>query len=247
MAQLEILICTTLKRLHQVYDVLLPPMAEVAYVVSCQGVQDELPSPFQRPDVRFFTMKEMGLSRNRNAAFLHSTAPFLLLCDDDERLVPQTVQGIVEDFNAHPDADIIQYQFTGMGKRYPSAYVSSVELALRRKVAEAVRFDERFGIGSEHLACGEEEVFVSDALKQGFRLCHLPKTVCTVDGAGTGSLFLSEANVQRSKGAVFCLTRGRAYAYYKCTREALGYMLRQGVNPLPLLRNMYWGIRYVSS
>ncbi len=247
MAQLEILICTTLKRLHQVYNVLLPPMADVAYVVSCQGVHDELPSPFQREDVRFFTMKEMGLSRNRNAAFLHSTAPFLLLCDDDERLVPQTAQGIVEDFNAHPDADIIQYQFTGTGKQYPSSFVSSVELAIRRKVAEAVRFDERFGIGSEHLACGEEEVFVSDALKQGFRLCHLPKTVCTVDGAGTGSLFLSEAKVQRSKGAVFCLTRGRAHAYYKCTREALGYMLRQGVNPLPLLRNMYWGIRYVSS
>ncbi len=247
MAQLEILICTTLERLHQVHDVLLPHIADVAYVVSCQGVQGMMPSPFHRPDVRFFTMREMGLSRNRNAAFLHSTAPYLLLCDDDERLVPQTVRGIIDDFNAHTDADIIQYRIEGFYKDYPPIYVTSMELALRRKVAETVRFDERFGIGSEHLACGEEEVFVSDALKQGFKLCHLPKTVCTVDGAGTGSLFLSEAKVQRSKGAVFCLTCGRAHAYYKCTREALGYMLRQGVNPLPLLRNMYWGIRYVSS
>ncbi len=245
MAQLEILICTSLERLHLVQEVFLPPMDNIAYVVSCQGVEKSMPSPFHRDDVRFFTMKEMGLSRNRNAAFRHSQAPYLLLCDDDERLNQQTVRGIIEDFNNHPERDIIQYQFTGIQKQYPSSYVSSVELAMRRKVAEVVYFDERLGIGSEHLACGEEEVFVSDALKQGFKLCHLPKTVCTVEGASTGSRFLSDAKVQRSKGAVFCLTRSRAWAYYKCTREALGYMLRQGVNPLPLLKNMYWGIRYV--
>ncbi len=246
MAQLEILICTTLERLYQVHNVLLPALDDVAYVVSCQGVKDEMASPFQRPDVRFFTMEERGLSRNRNAALAHSRAPFLLLCDDDERLNPQTVLGIAEDFSAHPDADIIQYQFTGTGKHYPSSFVSSVELAMRRKVAEAVRFDERFGQGSLHLCCGEEEVFVYDARKRGFRLIHVPKQVCSTEGVSTGSLFFTDVKVQRSKGATFCLTRGRMYAYYKCTREALGYLLRQGVNPLPLLKNMYWGIRYVS-
>ncbi len=246
MAQLEILICTTLERLHQAQNVLLPAHDDIAYVVSCQGVKDAMPSPFQRPDVRFFTMTGMGLSQNRNAAFAHSQAPFLLLCDDDERLCQQTVLGIAEDFRAHPDADIIQYQFTGIGKRYPSSFVSSVELAMRHEVAEEVRFDERFGQGSLHLSCGEEEVFVHDARKRGFRLIYVPKQVCSIEGDSTGSLFLSEAKVQRSKGATFCLTRGRMYAYYKCTREALGYLLRQGVNPLPLLKNMYWGIRYVS-
>ncbi len=246
---LQILVCTTLSRLPSVRSVLLPPLPGVSYLVSCQGVPPSLAfvPPFSRPDVSFFTMPEFGLSRNRNAALLHSSADFLLLCDDDERLCQRTVLGIVSDFLAHPEWDIIQYQFSGDGKRYPSTYVSSVELALRRKVALSVRFDERFGLGSPYLACGEEDVFVADARRQGFAFGHIPRVVCTVANAGTGSAFLASPRVQRSKGAVFCHTRGAAYAYCKCLREALGWMLRRGVNPVPLLRNMFWGIRYVRS
>ncbi len=249
MFTLQILICTTLSRLSAVQSVLLPPLTDVSYLVSCQGVSDSAAfvPPFSRPDVVFFTMPEFGLSRNRNAALLHSSADFLLLCDDDERLCKQTVLGIVTDFLSHPEWDIIQYQFSGGGKRYPSTYVSSVELALSRVVARSVRFDERFGLGSPYLACGEEEVFVADARRRGFTFGYLPRVVCTVANAGTGSAFLANPRVQRSKGAVFCLTRGAVYAYCKCFREALGWMLRRGVNPIPLLCNMFWGIRYVRS
>ncbi len=244
-AKLDILVCTTLARLKGVERVLLPPIDGVGYVVSCQGVDEPIASPFSlRPDVRFFTMSGLGLSRNRNAAFFHAEADLLLLCDDDERLCERTVRSVAEDFDNHPEWDIIQYHADGLGKRYPSAYVSSVELAMRATVARAVSFDERFGVGSPYLACGEEEVFVADARRQGFRIGSVEKVICTLDGGSTGSRFLTDTRVQRSKGAVFRLTRGRTYSYYKCTREAMGWALRRGVNPLPLLRNMFWGIRY---
>ncbi|MCD8266100.1 MAG: glycosyltransferase [Prevotellaceae bacterium] len=245
MTSLQVLICTTLERLPNVRGVLLPPMEGVSYVVSCQGVDEALASPFAREDVELITMKGYGLCRNRNAALRHSKADFLLIADDDERLCPETLKGIPDDFAAHPECDLLQYRTEGTPKAYPPVYVSSVELAMRRRVAEQVRFDERFGAGSPELACGEEEVFLHEARAKGFRLGYVPKTVCRLLDEGSRTRFLEEPKWQRSKGAVVCLCRGRAYAYLKCLREALGWAVREKVNPLPLLRNMLWGIRYV--
>ncbi len=244
----EILICTTLHRLKQAAQVLLPPMSGVAYVVSCQGgeptVEDR--ALFARPDVRLVWMQEMGLSRNRNNAFAHAQGDVLVIADDDNLLCAATVQGIRQDFDNNPQWDIIQYRMQGSGKPFPALYVSSCELAMRRCVAQCIVFDERFGLGSEYLACGEEEVFVSDAHRMNFGFGQLDKVLCTVDGPTTGDRFLNDARVQRGKGATFARTRGACYAYYRCTREAMGYFFRRGINPLPLLRNMFWGIRYIS-
>ncbi len=242
----EILICTTVQRLRLAVQVLLPPMDGVAYLVSCQGGEPTAGERalFARPDVRLVWMQEMGLSRNRNHAFTHAQGEILVLADDDNPLCAATIQGMQQDFDDHPQWDIIQYRMQGSGKPFPALYVSSCELAMRRCVAQRIVFDERFGLGSEYLASGEEEVFVSDARLAGFCLGQLDKVLSTVDGSTTGDRFLTDIRVQRSKGATFARTRGAGYAYYKCTREALGYFLRQGINPLPLLRNMFRGIRY---
>ncbi len=244
--KIEILICTTVHRLHQVAKVLLSPMDGVGYVVSCQGGEptEEVKKLFVRPDVRLVWMQGTGLSRNRNHAFAHAKGDILVIADDDNPLCAATIQGLQQDFENHPQWDIIQYRMHGSGKSFPALYVSSCELVMRRIVAQRVSFDERFGLGSQELSCGEEEVFVSDAQGQGFGFGQLDKVLCTVDGSTTGDRFLTDVRVQRSKGATFARTHGLCYAYYKCSREALGYLLRRGVNPLPLLRNMFWGIRY---
>ncbi len=246
--RVEILICTTLHRLQQAAKVLLPPMDGVGYVVSCQGGEPtaEERALFARPDVRLVWMQEMGLSRNRNHAFTHAQGEILVIADDDNPLCAATVQGLQQDFDNHPQWDIIQYRMQGSGKPFPALYVSSCELAMRRCVAQRIPFDERFGLGSECLASGEEEVFVSDARLAGFGFGQLDKALCVVDGSTTGERFLSDARVQRSKGATFARTQGAGYAYYKCTREAMGYFFRRGINPLPMLRNMFRGIRYIS-
>ncbi len=243
---LQILLCTTLPRLAQAYGALAEPVEGISYIVSCQGVPEGFAPkpPAERTDVTLLPLSGLGLSRNRNNAFSHATAPYLLLCDDDERLCTDTLRGIAADFEAHPQWDMIQYQMQGTGKRYPADYITSGELAMRLKVALNVRFDERFGLGSPCLACGEEEVFVHDAKLKGFRLGRLPKTVCTISNPGTGHSFLSSRRVQRSKGAAFCHTLGPARASLRCIREAASCTLRHCANPLPLLRILFWGINY---
>lgn len=243
----EVLICTVPSRLPGVLRVLLPPMEGVCYLISCQGGEPAaaLRALFERPDVRLIWMDGMGLSRNRNHAFQHAQGDFLVIADDDNALVGETLLLLPDDFDAHPEWDMIQYRMEGAQKPFPSPYVSSCELVLRRNVALHVRFDERFGLGSPYLASGEEEVFVFQVEKEGFRMGRMDRFLCRLNGPTTGVRFLEDARVQRSKGAVFALIHGRCRACWLCLREALSWMLRKRVNPVPLIRNMFWGIRYL--
>ena len=51
--------------------------------------------------------------------------------------------------------------------------------------------------------------------------------------------------MQRSKGATFYYTKGLVYACLKSVRESLSLMLKKGANPLPIFRNMIWGVNYI--
>lgn len=239
----EILICTTLERLQQALRVPLPPMPGVSYLLSVQGGEPgHIPG---RPDIRVAWMRERGLCKNRNLALSLARGDVLVIADDDNELVPETIQSVAGIFEEHPTWDIIQLRGEGSGKPFPAPYVSSWELVLRRATAGRLRFDERFGLGSRHLACGEEDVFCHAAQRRGLHIRQADRFLCRVNGPTTGDRFLSDPRVQRSKGAVFALTRGCLQAYYKCTREAIGWFVRKGTNPFPLLKNMFWGIRYI--
>ncbi|MCF0199565.1 MAG: glycosyltransferase, partial [Bacteroidaceae bacterium] len=146
--QLEILICTVEPRLSGAERVLLPPMDGVAYLVSCQYATAEPPVPeaLQRPDVRVVFLQGRGLSRNRNHALSQSAGEFLLLCDDDEQLVPASLVSLVA-LSRERRWQMVQLQADGLNKQYPADYVSSVELLLSREVGQRIRFDERFGLG----------------------------------------------------------------------------------------------------
>lgn len=243
----EVLICTVLSRLSNASQVLLPPMEGLCYLVSCQGGEPtaEQRALFNRSDVRLIWLEGMGLSRNRNYAFQHSKGDILVIADDDNELVSETLSQLYDDFVSHPQWDVIQYRMQGAQKSFPPTYVSSCELVLRRNVALQVAFDERFGLGSPCLASGEEEIFAFQVEKRGFRIGQLDRFLCKLNGPTTGMKFLDESRVQRSKGAVFALKYGRYFAYYLCFREAMSWMIRKRQNPIPLLKNMMWGIRYL--
>ena len=50
----------------------------------------------------------------------------------------------------------------------------------RTKVQGVVRFDERFGLGTKFLTCGEEEIWLEDAFRAKLQMRYFPiKTVET--------------------------------------------------------------------
>jgi len=248
---LEILICTIDEGLENIPRMVMPPKFGISYLVSCQYTTPEppeIPSSLElRSDVNILFPKGKGLCRNRNYAFDNAKGDILMIADDDEVLNEKGILNVLKYYEEHPDVDLLHCKIQGTPKQYPPEFVSSLEITIRRSSLNRVylRFDERFGLGSDYLASGEEDVFIYDARKKGLKVLFYPEVICTIDGVTTGDLFLQDKRVQRSKGAVFAYTRGKYYAFYKCLRESLGWMFRAHVNPIPLFCNMCKGIFYV--
>lgn len=238
MLTIQFLISTLGERIAQAAKVLLPPVEGVSYVVVWQrnGIgSDALPAELKvREDVSIVEDNGKGLARSRNIALENATADLLVITDDDNRYDTAAIELIRNAFEKHPTAGLIQFQALSMeGKplrNYPAfpyayetrprgTYFCSVELVMRRK-ANLPRFDERFGLGAE-LGCGEEEVFVHEAVKRGVKMIYVPQPLVRTDGATTGGRFLTDAAVQRAKGAVLCILHGKVGAWLRLCSQVM--------------------------
>lgn len=76
-----------------------------------------------------------------------------------------------------------------------------------------IRFDERFGLGTQFLTCGEEEVWLEDALRMGLNIHYYPEKIVETSTMLKKSLVYVDAGVQRSHGAI---------DYYKHGNRACG-------------------------
>lgn len=250
---IEILICTIDKGIERVPCVLMPPMEGVGYVLSVQTTgrytADMLPKALaQRHDVCITYVRGCGLSRNRNNALAHAKAPIVIVADDDNRYLPSYIDTVRRAFAENPDADILHFQAeTPDGKplhEYPSDWVCSVEIAMRRERVQAagVKFDERFGLGSRCLCAGEEDVFLCDACRAGLKVGYVPEVMVRTPGDTTGMHFVDNAVLQRTKGAVFSYCYGVCRALWLTLKEAGWYLVYRHINPAPIFCNMLCGI-----
>lgn len=246
---LSILICTIDAGISRVPDVLMSPRDDVQYVVSMQWTDkqymEQVPSVLkEREDVVLTFLEGKGLSRNRNHAIEHATGDLMLVADDDNRYDETLISHIFHAYEEHKEADIIYFQALDMEGNplhpYPANYVSSVEMTFRRDVK--VRFDERFGLGSERFCAGEEEVWMKDARDAGYRILYVAKPIVKTPKETTGSHFLENQKLQRSKGAVFKYVYGTWEALWRSVKEAGWWMVHRGANPFPILRNMLKGM-----
>lgn len=269
------LIATIDEGICEVPEVLLPETAGVLYVVSWQQTGDGLfalpPILRTRGDVIVTTMEGRGLCRNRNhaieSALAHLTDgledAIFVIADDDERLMPEAFERLRAVYERYPKMDgaLMRVRSSVDGqyfKSYPenpvvyghhprSYYACSWEMTFRTRVWQAgLRFDERFGLGSEMLCAGEEDVLLTDMLRKGLRVLVVPEDIGFTDPVTTGDRLL-DARVLRSKGAVYGYQHSYVQALLRGGREALSLGVRQHVNPLPLFREIRRGIKYIRS
>lgn len=259
----EILICTIDERIAQALQVPAAPCPGVSYLISWQQTREGqcLPDHFsEREDVRLVTCKGRGLSANRNFALAHARGDYLLIADDDERFEISHLLRIKETFAQGPQTAIFLFQArTPEGhpiKDYPTQpfsyencprgyYPSSWEIALRRESTSSLRFDTRFGLGASRLACGEEEVFLHEAYKQGLRIEYRPIPVAIVPPGTTGSRFRESEAVRRSKGAVLTIMHGAPSAALRCLKFALTLRQCSLRERCRYLADMWQGILYI--
>lgn len=223
MAKLQVLISTHgADGLEKVARQELPRLDGVEYIVSCQGGFPAIPSQLSRPDVRVIFTPTAGLSRNRNEALRHATAPYALIADNDLRFYPEGLLAIIDAFDRNPDIDIAAFRIdTPTPRTYPPAehdlfkpfrcyWPSSVELAVRTEPLrkKGVWFHPEMGLGSRSMQSGEESLLLLTAKRRGLKGRFFPATICHHPAESTGRARQSAPGVLRAEGAIIALTYG---------------------------------------
>ncbi len=262
---LDILICSCDKGIVRTDDILLPQQENIHYIISYQYtderyldlIPDQLSS---RPDVELYKYKGKGLSANRNLAMENSTAELFMFADDDTHLLPEALEDIFRIFREDKTLGIAFFKastYTGKPlkdypeepfdvKKLPEAYsISTIEMVCRRTMVQGViRFDERFGLGTKFLTCGEEEIWLEDACRANIRMRYFPIKTVETSTMLKKSLIYVDAGVQRSLGAQTYYVHGRR-AWWICFRFALKSATGKMCHFWPMMHHLYEGIRYM--
>lgn len=139
-------------------------------------------------EVRIFSCLERGVGRSRNKGLVESREDILLFSDDDLVYEADYEELIIKEFENHPEADGIFFNFdvdesrrtyftTEFGPvtfrasgRYPT-----YSLAIKREAVKkaGVKFSVLFGGGAKY-SCGEDSLFILDSLKAGLKLYKSP-------------------------------------------------------------------------
>ncbi len=271
-----VLICTINEGIGRVPKVLLPAEDGVRYVVSWQQTtaDSEVECPLvmkERKDVCITTIQGCGLSKNRNHAMEVASAllndpledAIFVIADDDEQLEPGILQRLRQLYGEEDRLDVALLRIKSSEdgswlKPYPQQripyrqrprtyYPSSVEMTFRRRLwVLGLRFDERFGLGSEHLCAGEEDVFLSDALSKGLKIDVIPEVLGTTSSATTGRDVL-HVKALRSKGAVYAYRHSFPWTVMRSWREALSLARKYHRPVWPIFRNIWYGVKLIRS
>ena len=266
-----VIISTIDEGLRGVPQVMLPEEEGVKYVVVWQrtGIIETLKDTFvtERGDVVLETMEGKGLCRSRNRGIEVAMGlladpledAVFVIADDDERLEPGVFQKLRTFYQENSRLDVALMRVRtedGWLKRYPAGridfrkrerwyYPSSVEMTFRSRVAVmGLRFDERFGLGSERLCAGEEEVFLGEAVKKGLRVQIVPEVLASTSAQTTGRRVL-DVKVLRSKGAVYGYQLPLWRALLRSLREAVSLAVRNKTRLMPIFRNIWYGVKYI--
>lgn len=253
---MQVLICTFGKEgIERIAGAEYPQVAGVRYLVSWQHSQDfELPDALRREDFDIVRTESVGLSKNRNHAFSNSSAPILLISDDDVAYMEQNLKDVIKAFEDNPQADILTFRYDSIEakKTYPDHefdltappkgyFVTSFEIAIRSKnIKGRIWMNESFGIGATFPA-GEEDIFIRDCLDAGLKGKFLPITVARHDEPTTSEKNLMLPSRPATKGAVFLRLHPRSWVLRMAAHALREIPLwRKGLVPSPLSYCINW-------
>ncbi|MDD6734580.1 MAG: glycosyltransferase family A protein [Lachnospiraceae bacterium] len=138
--------------------------------------------------VHLFENRERGVGKSRNLALSKATDEIILFSDEDIVYYDGYESKVEEEFNKHPEADILLFNvdvcperktywndaFHKVTKlncgRYPAYSIAARRLSLERA---RVKYSEFFGGGAKY-SNGEDSLFLMDCLRAGLKLYATP-------------------------------------------------------------------------
>lgn len=259
---LEVLIATySPEGIRRVAAMKLPQLPNVRYLVSWQMSEGEpiLPEVARREDIRVMRFNEKGLCKNRNHLLQHATGDVLLMADDDLHYEVDGLRAVLSVFENNKELDLAQFKYEGAdGKQYPEEecsltpepkglWTSSIEIALRRNGRGGrLRFDERFGLNSEYLQAGEEEIFMHEARNNGLNMRFYPITIAVHPATSTGLREAGSPGVLAAIGASYYLRYGKMSAFLRCVVRSYRIWKKGESGFLHNLRHQLKGMQYIA-
>ena len=177
----------------------LPRIAGISYVISWQAHENyPIPENLIRDDVEIFRFDKQGLSLNRNNAFDHCNAEWIVILDDDLTIRERGLKELTKILATCEGIDVITFRsITGSSKQYPTNnsilkwplpkgyYVTSVEIAFRKSTN--LRCCPELGLNSPRMHGAEEEVMLLSAIKRGLKVKFVDTTIVEHMHPSTGT------------------------------------------------------------
>lgn len=260
---LEILISTLDEGINNIPAMLLEPCDGIGYLVSWQhsdGVTIAMPEQLKRYDVKVYDLAGRGLSRNRNNCLRYASADLCLIADDDCQYTHEQLQAVIDTFEQHPEVDIATFKFEGEGssKFYPKEsfnlssfpkgfFISSIEITFRRESIQGkIEFNENFGLGAEVLHCGEEHIFIQDAISNGLTCRFFPITIVKENDSTICVARDNEPGTLMAHGAIVQLYHSKT-KYMRIAIKAYRLWRDRNVPFFKALWHMNKGFKYIKS
>lgn len=155
-------------------------------------------------DIKVLMRREKGVGLSRNTAMEASDPEMEIIQFGDDDIVYDAgyAEKIIDEFEAHPEADIILFNvkaqegretywnenFSRVTWRNYGRYPAYAICARRQKLMESgIRYSLLFGGGAPHMN-GEDSLFLHDCLKSGLKLYRTP-VVIGHENAGESTWF----------------------------------------------------------
>ena len=178
--------------INRVENMILDPIEGVRYIISWQSHQNA-PIPeslMRREDVEIHRLDINGISNNRNNAIDFCKGDIVLFSDDDMVYSREGILKIIETFDADRSLEVALFKVDFFNKKkypeeesliklpFPQGYfVSSVEIAFRRKKIRDLRCWPGLGLGSGEMVGGEDEFFIISCIKRGLCCKFIPHLI----------------------------------------------------------------------
>lgn len=204
--------------------------------------------------IKVLHLNRRGLSFARNEALklVSKYAKFVTLSDDDCWYPPHTVDRVLElgkDFNGCLCFQIFDPKIKEYYKHYNVAFdgnvssrkslkVSSIEIFISKEIIDTeIRFDERFGLGTNYPS-GEENIFLFDIIKKGGTIKYFPEIIVF----HLKPNWKNKEYIFKGKGALFARLYNKPLAYLMVNLYAV-MKSKYSDNLLVDIRNMIAEIR----
>lgn len=146
--------------------------------------------------LKIISTADRGVGKNRNIAIMHSSAEILLFADEDMIYKDGYPDKVINAFELQKDADIIIFELNYLNKfisdkrrikKSKRAYLfnslryGAARIAIKRDalLKSNIWFSLLYGGGAPY-SCGEDCLFIREALKKGLRIYTNPYVIADV-------------------------------------------------------------------